>query len=377
MRGRNRVGWVLAVTIAGVVGVVAPGAAADKKGRVTEFSTGITAGTYPRAITAGPDGNVWFTEYAGGRIGRITPDGAITEFSASSSDRVRLNGITAGPDGNVWFTERDRNSARDLIGRITPAGVVTEFSAGLTPDAYLDGITAGPDGNLWFTEATARRIGRITPAGVVTEFSAGITDTISPSSIIAGPDGNLWFTEVGGQDRYTGAVSPGGIGRITPAGVITEFATGITDWPQSITAGCDGNLWFTQPNGNTIGRITPRGRITEFSVGSVAEITVGPDGNVWFTEGDLLEFGTDQVGPGGIGRITPKGKVTDFSAGITDATGGGITAGPDGNLWFTQTDHQGTGNGRIGRIGPGPSPKPRGRHHPTRPAACPRRRRNN
>ena len=31
------------------------------------------------------------------------------------------------------------------------------------------GITAGPDGNLWFTEAAAT-IGRITPAGTVTEF---------------------------------------------------------------------------------------------------------------------------------------------------------------------------------------------------------------
>ena len=57
------------------------------------------------------------------------------------------------------------------------------------------------------------RIGRITPAGVVTEFSAGITAGSGPYGIAAGPDGNLWFTEFDG-DR---------IGRITPAGVVTEF----------------------------------------------------------------------------------------------------------------------------------------------------------
>ncbi len=50
-------------------------------------------------------------------------------------------------------------------------------------------ITAGSDGNLWFTEYHDR-IGRITPAGIITEFSTGITSGSSPISITAGPDGN-------------------------------------------------------------------------------------------------------------------------------------------------------------------------------------------
>src|SRR5438093_1231840 len=74
--------------------------------------------------------------------------------------------ITAGPDGNVWFTE----SLGNKIGRITPAGVITEFPVP-TSDSHPDGITAGPDGNVWFTEITGMKIGRITPAGVITEFS--------------------------------------------------------------------------------------------------------------------------------------------------------------------------------------------------------------
>src|SRR5437016_423182 len=32
---------------------------------ITEFSAGITAGAQPLGITAGPDGNLWFTERAG------------------------------------------------------------------------------------------------------------------------------------------------------------------------------------------------------------------------------------------------------------------------------------------------------------------------
>src|SRR5439155_597612 len=73
------------------------------------------------------------------------------------------DGITAGPDGNLWFTE----GFADKIGRITTAGEITEFP--LTALSFPYGITAGPDGNLWFTEEKADKVGRITPAGEVTE----------------------------------------------------------------------------------------------------------------------------------------------------------------------------------------------------------------
>lgn len=78
----------------------------------------------PQGIAAGPDGNVWFTEEFGGRIGRITPAGVITEFPIGrpvpgcdpdiEPCGVRPGGIAAGPDGNLWFTEY--NGGR--IGRV-------------------------------------------------------------------------------------------------------------------------------------------------------------------------------------------------------------------------------------------------------------------
>jgi hypothetical protein len=71
----------------------------------TEFSTGITAGAQPYGITAGPDGNPWFTENGISRIGRITPLGVVTEFSTGIRAFAGPSGITAGPDGNLWFTE--------------------------------------------------------------------------------------------------------------------------------------------------------------------------------------------------------------------------------------------------------------------------------
>jgi hypothetical protein len=82
------------------------------------------------------------------------------------------------------------------------AVTVTEFSAGISPRSAPAGIAAGPDGNLWFTESRVSRIGRITPAGAVTEFE--LTPGSRPAGIAAGPDGNMWFAGQGGR-----------IGRIT------------------------------------------------------------------------------------------------------------------------------------------------------------------
>jgi streptogramin lyase len=291
-----------------------------------------TGSSNPRYITAGPDGNLWFTEQGTARIGRITPGGALTEFSQGITANSSPTGITAGPDGNLWFTEFTFTNGAARVGRITPSGTVTEFSQGITGFANPEGITAGPDGNLWFIENNTARVGRITPSGTITEFSQGITG--NPDLITAGPDGNLWFTEGTGQ-----------IGRITTGGTITEFTTGITtgSTPNGITAGPDGNLWFTENSANKIGRITPTGTVTEFRQGIAAssglqEITAGPDGNLWFAEQNT----------GKIGRITPFGVVTEFSQGITPSGGPfGITAAPDGNLWFTEYNFAGNKISRL------------------------------
>src|SRR5260221_6830523 len=86
-------------------------------GSITEFSPA----SLPRGITAGPDGNVWFAESGGNKIGRITPSGSITEFPTPTKSSGPW-GITTGPDGNVWFTE-----VVGKIGRITTGGSITEF----------------------------------------------------------------------------------------------------------------------------------------------------------------------------------------------------------------------------------------------------------
>ncbi len=145
---------------------------------VTEFTGGVTPGfsfdSEPFGITAGPDGNLWFTEYRGSRIARITPAGVVTEFSLPAPNRQPSH-ITAGPDGNLWFTEGSPGG----IGRITTAGVVTEFLGGSTPgftaNRIPSGITTGADGNLWFTETRD-------PGAVVRVSLPSVTPTPTPTA---------------------------------------------------------------------------------------------------------------------------------------------------------------------------------------------------
>jgi streptogramin lyase len=298
---------------------------------ITEFTAGITSGSNPAGIAAGPDGNLWFTENTGNRIGRITPSGTVTEFSAGITAASGPSGIAAGPDGNLWFTE----FAGSRIGRITPSGTVTEFSAGITAGSGPTAIAEGRDGNLWFTETdftNGNRIGVVFPqTGAILEFGAGITSHNQPRDIVAGPDGNLWFTEAGFGGK--------GIGQITINGTITEFNVG--GGTSNITVGADERLWFTQFG--QIGRMATDGTFTKFLLsagGSASDIAAGSDGNLWFANGSA------------IGQITRAGVDTEFPLLAPGIHGvGGITLGPDGNIWFTDS-------GTTSAVGKAVLPKP-------------------
>src|SRR5215471_16133945 len=56
------------------------------------------------------------------------PPGRVTEFALPTLNNSPFE-ITAGRDGNLWFTLPSRSSTFPVrIGRITPGGTVTEFA---------------------------------------------------------------------------------------------------------------------------------------------------------------------------------------------------------------------------------------------------------
>jgi streptogramin lyase len=302
--------------VAALTGSVSDARAQSTTATITEFYVGGT----PYDVAAGPDGNLWFTDYVGNQIGRMTPEGSVTRY-AIPSFFSGPSSISAGADGNVWFTELNTNK----IGRITPSGVITEFGVPTPVAGLYGGLTAGADGNVWFAEGNANKLGRITPTGQVTEFPIGFVHDVA-----SGPDGNLW----------TISAWSSGIARVTPSGQPTYFFNPASGSPGgAITGGPDGAVWFTYSgSGGWIGKMTTAGVfVGAFPIPTPGNtslaITAGPDGNVWFAEWN----------PGKIARITPTGAITEYP--VSNGGLSGITAGPDGNIWFSSR-----WGGFIGRL---------------------------
>ena len=140
-RGDRRVLWsaLVSVLVVLVVGVAPPSSspvgASAPLGQVTIVARGISV---PFGIAAGPDGNLWFTNYGNDSIGRITPAGVVSTYTGAGISHPV--GIAAGPDGNVWFTTLVSNS----IGWVG-AGVSgsCEGFVGVTPTRLLD-TRSGP-----------------------------------------------------------------------------------------------------------------------------------------------------------------------------------------------------------------------------------------
>jgi streptogramin lyase len=302
------------IVVAGTL-VLLPGVWHGASAQVTLFSIP-TATANPSGIAAGPDGNLWFTEQSGNKIGQMTPNGGFAEFLIPSANAAPF-AIAAGSDGNLWFTE----AGTDKIGRITPSGAIAEFPLPRSQSGPT-GIATGVDGALWFGEGgeNGNMIGRITTAGAITEFPIPTADA-DPFAITAGPDGALWFVEQAGNK----------IGRIAINGTVTEVAIPTSNaQPAGITAGPDGNLWFTEQSGNNIGQITISGTISEFPVpnASPSGIAAGPDGALWFAE----------PGANAIGRITTTAPAASNTALSKNCAPTRLAFGADKNLYFNCTD---------------------------------------
>jgi streptogramin lyase len=314
-----------------------------------EYPASKTEGS-PSSLATGPDGNLWFTYSNKGTIGRMTTNGGLTEFSVPGA--TRGTGITAGPDGNVWFADNEPTTEWDRIGKITPKGTITQYL--VTKQTELAHLTPGPEHEsaIWFTNRLYRKIGKITTAGQVTEYSLP-TGRI-PTDIVAGPGGIIWFT-----DAEEGNVQR--IGQMTTSGVITaEYALpthhgpcypspGTRLFDGSITVGPEGNLWFTRWEGcypekgeqwtlSLVGKMTPAGTVTDYELAGSShpvEIAEGPDRNLWFTNS----------GTNNIDKITAAGAINEYH--VPSSGLGGIVTGPDRNVWFTEASAR-----KIGMLPP-------------------------
>jgi streptogramin lyase len=320
---------------------------------ITEYP--LPPGSQPLGMTLGADGNLWFVEYLGRKVGSITPGGTITEYPIPQY-LASPSHIVAGPDGDLYFNLSPgialihgfgtpptiqiggavpitasalatdgyiwHVASDDSVGFTTPgfsgggAGCTLSIQGG-NPHSFVS-LTTGPDQALWIADLGNNAIVRLNTS--ICDFVT--IDLPHPASgprfITYGRDGDLWFTEQSG-DR---------IGRYNPRTVgLKEFTLAAGSQPEMIAASPDGTLWFAEHGTNKIGHITHDGVVTEYPVPTAAggpfAIVVGPDGSVWFTEEAASKIGRLQLHPSGDANGDGSVTVSDVFYLINFLFGGG------------------------------------------------------
>ena len=142
---------------------------------------------------------------------------------------------------------------------------------------------------MWFTETGADKIGRMTPDGVLTEFALpAVAEPAGSTGPQPGPDGDH---RGAGRWRSGSRDIPGEVGRITTAGVVTEFAVpaipppagspaGTASTPAmltAITAGPDGCA-LVHRRARRGGPDQHDGVVTEFAVPEIPPAAGSPQG---------------------------------------------------------------------------------------------------
>ena len=315
---------------------------------VTEYPVTGGSSTGLSQITAGPNSTLWYTENSASVVGSFTTSNPNPQPYLTLSAGSAPDGIALGSDGNLWFTEQAENAIGvvNLTGTAPTPAILNQGTGGLS--SLPAGITSA-EGYLWFTQAGTDQIGRLDPtSGAVTEYPGPAALAGLDSKIVLGPDGYLWFTDFGS----IGVFDPSSHEMVDQV----SLPGGSSEEPFGITVGPDGNIWYTAGvlkagggfNSFEVGKIdlANADAVSEIPVSSASEpfgITAGPDGSIWFTVTNSgSTAGTIDVIDPAMDTITQTITVPTIVVATPDPIG--ISPGADGNIWFTD------GGGAIGRV---------------------------
>lgn len=274
----------------------------------------VRAGFVPQAIVPDATGaGVWFASSVGPYVAHMDPSGMVRYYPTAKP----VSSLARDASGNIWFSYYVSG-----IGYIGAGNHITmKYSGGGYNLTYTRG-------SIWFL-AGPHTYGSTSVHGPTRLYQ--LPQDFSVNYMAAGPDAHLWITDR--EHNTIGKVRPG-------SSLVTAYALTQATFPEAITTGPDGAMWFL--NGEGIGRIeTKTGNITQYQNAHAVlpgAIQDGPDHTLWYNWGD-------QGAESEIAYLTPSnGKTTRFINGELGGRGGQAFFAHEGNReWCTDV-----GGDRIG-----------------------------
>jgi virginiamycin B lyase len=323
--GSGGVGGAGSGGVGGATGGVggATGSPDGGSGTIVEFPIP-TANAGAHDIAGGWDGNAWFTEETGNKIGRIAMDGKITEYPIPTAN-AKPRGIAAS-GGRMYFTEFGANK----IGffETSNPGAITEVSSLNGPT----GIVATDDGTIWYTAVGANEVVKINADGT----TAGRWTT--PSSV-GGP-----ISFIGTGALYLGAAAQGRIDALNPLNAqiaaIPFIDDGVGASVTDIFRDWNDDVWFL--DGAVLRQYAQFSTFNAYAApGVMRSLVAGPLGTPTVQNLYITMPAANAI----LARAA--GVFTQYSVPTPNSTPHDIVNAGDGNLWFTEK----TGN-QIGRLVP-------------------------
>jgi streptogramin lyase len=275
----------------------------------------------PFGLVRGPDGALWFCEYTGQRIRRVTPDGVIHTAAGTGQKGYSGDGgpataatfnlpheIRFDKAGNYYIADMTNHAVRRVDAK---TGVITTFAGTGQPGYSGDGgaasqaqlkqphsIQFGPDGSLYICDIGNNVIRKVDmKTGTISTFAgtgkpgdtpdgAPIVGTPlkGPRSLDFDKDGNLWLvTREGNQvlkfDLKAGKISiVAGTGRKGFGGNGGPAKEATLSGPKGVAIDAEGNAWLADTESHSIRMIKARTGTLELIVGT-GEKGDGPDGD--------------------------------------------------------------------------------------------------
>ncbi len=220
-------------------------AQAQASGNVRMQEYPVPRGSHPHDVAPAPDGTVWYTAQASGKLGRLYPATGVTrhvDLGPGSSP----HGVIVGPDGAAWVTDSGLNA----IVRVDPTTEKVRTFPLPAGSGYANLNTAAFDGNgrLWFT-GQAGYFGTLDPtSGKIEVFRS--PGGRGPYGMDDAPDGIVYYASLAGSH----------IARIdsrTKTATVIEPPTE-NQGARRVWSDSTGRIWVSEWNAGKLGVYDPR-----------------------------------------------------------------------------------------------------------------------